>query len=184
MGGIYTFDTVDGSVASLQAYRFGFRILVGTRAFPCSQNVRIGCEFQQAPWSFVSLEYVMWIKSWNREVEGSGVPRGWVVQPPPPPKFRGFDKAAPNSQFGGKYIRNNLIRIRTSPICKLSGTPDKVLPPPNPRFFFPLSSTEFVEPPPPKKFLGTPLVEGGVWTCAIGGHSYAIQFKSLISRNH
>jgi hypothetical protein len=24
----------------------------------------------------------------------------------------GFDKAEPNSQFHGKYIRNNLIRIR------------------------------------------------------------------------
>jgi hypothetical protein len=26
---------------------------------------------------------------------------------PPPPKFRTFDKAEPNSQFRGKYIRNN-----------------------------------------------------------------------------
>jgi hypothetical protein len=41
-----------------------------------------------------------------------------------PPKFRSFDKAQPNSQFRGKYIRNNLIRIRVSRICKLSGTPD------------------------------------------------------------
>jgi hypothetical protein len=43
----------------------------------------------------------------------------------PPPKFRSFDKAEPNSHFRGKYIRNNLIRIRVSVICKLSGTPDK-----------------------------------------------------------
>jgi hypothetical protein len=42
----------------------------------------------------------------------------------PPPKFRSFDKAEPNSQFRGKYIRNNLIRIRVSLIYKLSGTPD------------------------------------------------------------
>jgi hypothetical protein len=35
----------------------------------------------------------------------------WGVQPPPP-KFRSFDKAEPNSQFRGKYIRNNLTRIR------------------------------------------------------------------------
>jgi hypothetical protein len=41
-----------------------------------------------------------------------------------PPKFRSFDKAKPNSQFRGKYIPNDLIRIRVSPICKLSGTPD------------------------------------------------------------
>jgi hypothetical protein len=42
----------------------------------------------------------------------------------PLPKFRYFDKAEPNSQFRGKYTRNNLMRIRVSLICKLSGTPD------------------------------------------------------------
>jgi hypothetical protein len=42
----------------------------------------------------------------------------------PPLKFRSFDKAEPNSQFRGKCIRNNLIRIRVSRIRKLSGTPD------------------------------------------------------------
>ena len=31
------------------------------------------------------------------------------------------------------------------------------LPPPDPRSLCPLTSTEFVEPPPEKKFLGTPL---------------------------
>jgi hypothetical protein len=43
---------------------------------------------------------------------------------PPPPKFRSFDKAEPNSQFRGKYFRNSLIRIRVSHVCKLSRTPD------------------------------------------------------------
>jgi hypothetical protein len=33
---------------------------------------------------------------------------------PPPPNFRSFDKAEPNSQFRRKYIRNKLIRIRVS----------------------------------------------------------------------
>ena len=38
-----------------------------------------------------------------------------VFKPPPsPPKFRIFYKAEPNSQFRGKYIRNNLTRIRLS----------------------------------------------------------------------
>jgi hypothetical protein len=37
-----------------------------------------------------------------------------VFNPPPPPKFRSFDKAEPNSQFRGKYIPNNLTRIRLS----------------------------------------------------------------------
>jgi hypothetical protein len=40
------------------------------------------------------------------------------------PKFRRFDKAEPNSLFRGKYMRNNVIRIWISLICKLSGTPD------------------------------------------------------------
>jgi hypothetical protein len=46
----------------------------------------------------------------------------WGVQNPS--KFRRFDKAKPNSLFRGKYIRINLIRIRVSLICKLSGTLD------------------------------------------------------------
>jgi hypothetical protein len=58
----------------------------------------------------------------SRHPFGCGVPRG--VQPPPPPEIQNFDKAEPNSQFRGGYIRNNLIRIRVSLIWKLSGTPD------------------------------------------------------------
>jgi hypothetical protein len=53
--------------------------------------------------------------------EGGGVIGGFY---PLPPKFRSFDKAEPNSHFRGKYIRNNLIRIRGSLIRKVSGTPD------------------------------------------------------------
>jgi hypothetical protein len=44
---------------------------------------------------------------------------------PPPPEIPKFDKAEPNSRFRGKYIRDNLIRIRVSFICKLNGTPDE-----------------------------------------------------------
>jgi hypothetical protein len=44
----------------------------------------------------------------------SGIPRGvfggFKLPHPHPPKFQSFDKAKPNSQFCGKYIRNNLIR--------------------------------------------------------------------------
>jgi hypothetical protein len=40
------------------------------------------------------------------------------------PKFRSFFKDEPNSQFRGNFIRNKLIRIWVSLICKLSGTPD------------------------------------------------------------
>jgi hypothetical protein len=49
----------------------------------------------------------------------SGVPRGVGGSTPPSPlKFQSFDKAEPKSQFRGKYIRKNLIRIRGSLICK------------------------------------------------------------------
>ena len=47
----------------------------------------------------------------------SGVPRGGGLGSSntlPPSKFRSFDKAEPNSQFRGKYIRNSLTRIRPS----------------------------------------------------------------------
>jgi hypothetical protein len=48
----------------------------------------------------------------------------WGVHPPPTPKFRSFEKAEPNSQFRGKYIHYNLIRIRFSLIYILSRTPN------------------------------------------------------------
>jgi hypothetical protein len=55
----------------------------------------------------------------------SGVPRGgWGSSIPPPPKFRRGEPADPNSQFGGKDIRNHLIRRRVSLIFKYSGTSD------------------------------------------------------------
>jgi hypothetical protein len=38
---------------------------------------------------------------------GSGVPKGGS-NPPPPPKFRSFDKTEPNSQFRGKYINTSV----------------------------------------------------------------------------
>jgi hypothetical protein len=58
-------------------------------------------------------------------------------QTPLPPKFRNFDKAEPNSPFRGKYIRNNLTRIRISPICRLSGTPDYGATAPRSLFYLP-----------------------------------------------
>jgi hypothetical protein len=48
---------------------------------------------------------------------------GGRLKPFPTPKFQSFDKADPNSQFRGKWMRNNLIRIQVSLICKLSGIP-------------------------------------------------------------
>jgi hypothetical protein len=87
----------------------------------------------------------------------SGVPRErGLGGSNPPRKFRSFAKPEPNSQFRGIYIRNNLIRIWVSFICKLSVEPlTRGLPPPDPRSVCPLSLTEFVEPPwrnpPPEK---------------------------------
>jgi hypothetical protein len=63
-----------------------------------------------------------WIDVYNQwRTEGEG---GWGVQTPHPPKFWSFYKAEPNSLFCGKYIRNNIIRIRVSLICKVSETPN------------------------------------------------------------
>jgi hypothetical protein len=47
------------------------------------------------------------------------------------PKFRSFDKAEPNSQFRGKSIRNNLIRIRVSHFlsCFMKRPPRQLLDP-------------------------------------------------------
>jgi hypothetical protein len=73
---------------------------------------------------------------------------GGSTPPPPLQKFRNFDEAEPNSQFREKYICNNLIRIRVSPICNLSGTSEGAA---TLRYPFYLSSTEFVEPPTGKK---------------------------------
>jgi hypothetical protein len=77
---------------------------------------------------------------------------------PSPPKFRNFDKAEPNSQFRGKYIRN-LIIIWVSLICKLSGTPDQGATALRSPFSLP-SVLNWIcwNPQPPKKFLGTPLI--------------------------
>ena len=56
-------------------------------------------------WSYRTL-YCYTSQQWRNEGEfGVFKPR---------PKFRSFDKAEPNFQFRGKYIRNNLTRIRLS----------------------------------------------------------------------
>jgi hypothetical protein len=82
--------------------------------------------------------------------------------PPPPQIIWSFDKAEPNSQFRGKYIRNNLVRIRVSLICKLSGNPWLGVYSPQIPVLSAMLSTEFVEPPLKKKSLGTPL-QGVIW---------------------
>jgi hypothetical protein len=79
---------------------------------------------------------------------------GGSTPPPPAPKFLSFDKAEPNSQFHGKYIRNSLMRIRVSLICKLSGTPVRGYHPQIPILSALCTQLNMLNPPP-KKFLGT-----------------------------
>jgi hypothetical protein len=64
------------------------------------------------------------------------------------PKFRSFDKAEPISQFCEKCMHKKQIRILVSLICKLSGTPEYGATAPDLRSLCPLSSTEFLKPPP------------------------------------
>jgi hypothetical protein len=69
----------------------------------------------------------MWWVLLNSEINHrQGLTAGgvWGVQTPPPPRNSEVLTAELNSLFRGKYIRNNLIRIGVSLICKLSGTPD------------------------------------------------------------
>jgi hypothetical protein len=61
--------------------------------------------------------------SGQRHTEGEGRGGGFGGFKPSP-KIPSFDKAEAIFLFHGKYIRNNLIRIRISLMCKLSGTPD------------------------------------------------------------
>jgi hypothetical protein len=77
------------------------------------QNVKDNCSSKK---NYICLINI-------RAIRTSGIPRGGGVFKPPM-KFQSFDKAEPNSHFHGKYICNNLIRIRVSHNCKLSGTPD------------------------------------------------------------
>jgi hypothetical protein len=91
------------------------------------QNVK-GQQHKVKLCSLGSTDLLFWSK---HIVRISGIPMGggggvWGFQTPP--KFHTFDKGEPNSQFRGKYIHNNLIRIRVSLICKLSGTPTATAP--------------------------------------------------------
>jgi hypothetical protein len=71
-----------------------------------------------------------------------------------PHVFLSYDTAEPNSQFRGKYIRNNLIRIRGSLIWKLNETPDYggYCPPRSP--FCPSYVLNWICWTTPKKILG------------------------------
>jgi hypothetical protein len=90
-----------------------------------------------------------------------------------PPKFRGFDKAEPNSHFRGKYIRNNLIRIRVSLICKLSGTTARGVTAPRSPFSLPsVLNWKFWTPPPPNKIPGYATV------------ATDLEPKPMLSKNH
>jgi hypothetical protein len=69
---------------------------------------------------------------------------------PPPPKFRSFDKTESNSQFRGKYIRNNLITVRVLLICKLNGTPEYETTAPRSLFSLPCPQLNVLNPPSKK----------------------------------
>jgi hypothetical protein len=106
------------------------------------------CTFVVVMWTANTVNSLYLLKS--------DIPRGVWGFKPPPPKFWSFDKAQPNSQFPGKYIQNNPIRIRVSFICKLSGTPDWGATAPKSPFFVPpvLNWICCTPPPPPNKIPG------------------------------
>jgi hypothetical protein len=67
----------------------------------------------------LNLSAQIWAVYWGAAVYWGGA---WF-KAPPPKKRSSFDNAGPNSQFHGKYISNNLIRIQVSLICKWVGPP-------------------------------------------------------------
>jgi hypothetical protein len=79
---------------------------------------------------------------------------------PPPEIIPKFWQSRAKFRVPCKIDLKNLIRIRVSPICKLGGTPDYRVTAPDPCSLCPLSSTEFVVPPPRPRLLGTPLSTG------------------------
>jgi hypothetical protein len=90
---------------------------------------------------------VLRLCSYNTIIQWHTKGRGSVWGVKPPLKFQSFDKAELISQSCGKYIRNNLIRIQVSLICKFAEALTRGLLHPDPCSLCPLYSTEFVEPP-------------------------------------
>jgi hypothetical protein len=125
----------------------GLITIVGIKRMPSTPKDRRTEATGTELWRFhhTNNNYTLLLTTASCSVGVSGVLRGEGegVFKPPPPKFRSYDRSEPNFQFRGKYIRNNLIRILVSPICKLSRTPDWGATAPTSPFY--LSSTEFVE---------------------------------------
>jgi hypothetical protein len=99
-------DTLtQGSVVSIVtriwARQFRVRVQAGANNSSLLQNIQPGCG-ANPPFNGCGTE------QWRTE-GGIG-----AFNTPTPQKFRSFDKAEPNSQFRGKYTRNNLTRIRLS----------------------------------------------------------------------
>jgi hypothetical protein len=103
--------------------------------------------------------------------------------------------STPHVCCGMPTLRNNLLRIRVSLICKLSGTLDLGTNAPDTRSLCPSSSAEFVEPPHPEKILGTSLPTGSClhtylrYKCRlppyhelgdVGSRSLAVSLKGLL----
>ena len=66
-------------------------------------------------WPHLSLwfHYIS-LNQWHTDERALG-----ELTPPPCQKFRSFDKAEPNSRFRGKYIRDNLERMRVHSLFEL-----------------------------------------------------------------
>jgi hypothetical protein len=110
------------------------------------QQVSVLCNihFRSSPFLFSFLNWSLSLKFSNQSVcayifsmimhEVLSIPfrfsilthspvKQWCTEAPPP-KIWSFEKAELYSQFCGKYVRNNLIRIRVLLVSKLSGNPD------------------------------------------------------------
>jgi hypothetical protein len=66
-----------------------------------------------------SIDNKLLTKSFTKRTRGEYRGGGLYIQTPP--EFRIFEKAEPNSKVCGRNVPKNLIEIRVSLICKLSG---------------------------------------------------------------
>jgi hypothetical protein len=99
----------------------------------------------------------------NSGVPGVGVGGGWGSNPPPPPEILVLIKL---SRIPSSVEYTSVTTWSAYGFHSFADWVEpltKGLTPPDPRSLCPLSSTEFVDPPPPKRILGTPLLLTGMW---------------------
>jgi hypothetical protein len=137
----------------------------------CIFGIMCVCFVVMYLWNYVCVcVVVMYVLNFLKRLQSrlgwiprvSGVPRGvWGFNPPPPRNSEVLTKLSriPSSVENTSVTTVDILKVWQNRIANWVEPLTRGLQPPDPRSVCPLSSTEFVEPPPPPrtKFLGTPL---------------------------